>query len=404
MAGKLLTLADFSDPLLDAYRHNLKSAHTQPAGQDTFSSFDFSHDGSDYFASASTFRVGDDLVWVFGAVAPKDDFLRGVWRSQWLALGVASIAVLVAVFLAIGMARKISRPVLALINVMHRVGSGDLSARAQLSGSREFENLSTALNGMIGDLGDRLRLRHSMQLAMDVQQRLLPPGPPKLDRLDIAGHSTYCDETGGDYYDFLLIGQPPEQKLLLAIGDVTGHGIAAALIMSGARAVLRDRIDSTPQLPQLMNRLNTLIASDFGGRQLMTMHLSLLDPHSGMFQWANAGHDPPLIYDPAADSIKELEEGSVPLGVLPDGQYEQYAFGPLRPGQVIMIGTDGVWEMRNAAGEQFGKQRLREVIRATAAKPAGEIARNLLTTLAGFRGTVRCADDVTFVIVKYLPR
>src|SRR5258705_3868173 len=197
MAGKLLTLADFSDPLLDAYRANLKSAHTQPAVDTTVASFAFTHDGEEYFASASTFRVGDDLVWVFGAVAPKNDFLGGVWRSQWMSLGVASIAMLIAVFLAIGMARKISRPVLALVTVMRRVGSGDLSARAQLSGSPEFEHLSGALNRMIGDLDDRLRLRHSLQLAMDVQQRLLPPGPPMLAGLDIAGHSTYCDETGG---------------------------------------------------------------------------------------------------------------------------------------------------------------------------------------------------------------
>jgi phosphoserine phosphatase RsbU/P len=404
MAGKLLTFADFSDPLLNAYRANLKSAHTQPAGADTFASFDFSHDGEDYFASASTFRVGDDLVWVFGAVAPKNDFLGGVWRSQWMALGVATIAMLIAIFLAIGMARKISRPVLALINVMRRVGAGDLSARAHLSGSPEFENLSGALNGMIGDLGDRLRLRHSLQLAMDVQQRLLPPGPPSLDGLDIAGHSTYCDETGGDYYDFLLIGPPPSQKLLLAIGDVTGHGVAAALIMSGARAVLRDRIDSAAHLPDLMQRLNTLLASDFGGRQLMTMHLSVIDLQTGLFHWASAGHDPALIYDPAADDFKELDEGSVPLGVLADGDYEQYSFGPLRPGQIIMIGTDGIWEMRNAESELFGKDRLRQVIRASAARPAGEIARQLLTSLADFRGAARTTDDVTFVIVKYLPQ
>ena len=402
MAGKLLTFADFSNPLLNAYRASLKSAHTQPARGDTFASFDFTHDDEEYFASASTFRVGDDLVWVFGAVAPKNDFLGGVWRSQWLALGVASIAMLIAVFLAVGMARKISRPVLALVNVMGRVGSGDLRARAQLSGSPEFERLSGALNRMIGDLDDRLRLRHSLQLAMDVQQRLLPPGPPKMAGLDIAGHSTYCDETGGDYYDFLIIGENGTQKLLLAIGDVTGHGVAAALIMAGARAVLRDRIDGAAQLPDLMKRLNTLLASDFGGRQLMTMHLSTFDPHSGMFHWANAGHDPPIIFDPATSNFNEPDEGSVPLGVLPDGDYEQYTFGPLRAGQIILIGTDGIWEMRNSQNELFGKDRLREVIRASAAKPAGEIGRDLLTSLAAFRGGIKCVDDVTFIIVKYL--
>jgi sigma-B regulation protein RsbU (phosphoserine phosphatase) len=402
MAGKLLTLADFSDPLLDAYRGNLKAAQTEPAGDQTFASFDFKHEGAEYFASASTFKVGDDLVWIFGAVAPKDDFLAGVWRSQWMALAVATAAMLVAIFLAVGMARRISQPVLALIDVMRRIGSGDLTARATLTGSPEFEDLSGALNRMIGDLGDRLRLRHSLQLAMDVQQRLLPPGPPKVDGLDIAGHSTYCDETGGDYYDFLLIGDGLSKKLLLAIGDVTGHGVAAALIMSGARAVLRDRVDGLANLPNLMQRLNTLLAADYGGRQLMTMHLSVLDPQTGMFQWASAGHDPALIYDPSCDCFKELEEGSVPLGVLADGPYEEYSFGPLQPGQIIMIGTDGIWEMRNAEGELYGKQRMRDVIHASATKPAGEIARALLTSLAAFRGDSRTTDDVTFVIVKYL--
>jgi len=402
MSGKLLTLADFSDPLLNAYRANLKAAQTQPAGDDMFASFAFKQDGAEYFASASTFKVGDDLVWVFGAVAPKDDFLAGVWRSQWLSLAVATLAMLVAIFLAVGMARRISQPVLALITVMRRIGSGDLTARATLTGSPEFEDLSGALNRMIGDLDDRLRLRHSLQLAMDVQQRLLPPGPPKVDGLDIAGHSTYCDQTGGDYYDFLLMGDGPSKKLLLAIGDVTGHGVAAALIMSGARAVLRDRVDGSANLPDLMQRLNTLLASDYSGRHLMTMHLSVFDPKTGMFQWASAGHDPALVYDPSCDCFKELVEGSVPLGVLADGKYEEYSFGPLQPGQILMVGTDGIWEMRNAEGELFGKQRLRDVIHASATKPAGEIARALLTSLAAFRGNSRATDDVTFVIVKYL--
>jgi len=200
----------------------------------------------------------------------------------------------------------------------------------------------------------------------------------------------------------LLVGEGERKKLLLAIGDVTGHGVAAALIMSGARAVLRDRVDDTADLPNLMRRLNSLLASDYGGRHLMTMHLSVIDPHSGMFYWTNAGHDPALIYDPSCDCFKEMDQGSVPLGVLADGEYEQYSYGPLQAGQIIMVGTDGIWEMRNAEGEQFGKQRLRQVIHASATKPAGEIARALLTSLAAFRGDSRATDDVTFVIVKYL--
>jgi methyl-accepting chemotaxis protein len=397
-AGKLLTLADFSDPLLDAYRANLKPATTQPAAADSFNTFDFRHAGKDYFASASTFRVGDDLVWVFGAVAPKDDFLAAFWRSQWLALGVAAIALAIAVFLAIAMARRISRPVLSLTSVMRKVGSGDLSARANLAGSPEFEQLSTALNNMIGDLGDRLRLRHSIQLAMDVQQRLLPAAPPKIPGLDIAGHSTYCDETGGDYYDFVPID---DRKILLAIGDVTGHGIASALMMSAARAVLRDRAaGNNTSLGELMSRLHRVLAADQSGRNFMTMHLSIIDAATGQFRYASAGHDPALIYDPASDSFTELTEGGLPLGVLEDNHYSEFSHGPLKSGQVIMIGTDGVWEMRNPSGEEFGKPRLRELLRKSAHQSSPQIVSTIVTALTHFRGPTRPTDDVTFIIAK----
>src|SRR6185436_5810503 len=100
------------------------------------------------------------------------------------------------------LARRVSGPVQQLIGFMRRVGAGDLEARADFGGSREFRQLSDALNRMIADLRDRLRLRHSLGVAMEVQQRLLPSRPPQTRGLDVAGHSTYCDETGGDYYDF----------------------------------------------------------------------------------------------------------------------------------------------------------------------------------------------------------
>ncbi len=397
-AGKLLTFADFSDPLLDAYRANLKPTTTQPTA-DTFDTFDFTHAGKDYFASASTFRVGDDLVWVFGAVAPKDDFLADFWRSQGLALTVAASAVAIAVFLAIAMARKISRPVLSLTSVMQKVGSGDLSARANLAGSPEFEQLSTALNTMIGDLGDRLRLRHSIQLAMEVQQRLLPSGPPKIPGLDIAGHSTYCDETGGDYYDFLPIH---DRRVLLAVGDVTGHGIASALMMSAARAVLRDRAnDNHLSLGQLMSHLHRVLSIDQSGRNFMTMHLSTIDAATGQFRYASAGHDPALIYDPTNDSFTELTEGGLPLGVLEEGHYDEHSHGPLKPGQIILIGTDGLWEMRNPSGQEFGKPRIRDIIRQNASHPAATIVSSLVMQLAHFRGPTRPTDDVTFIIAKF---
>jgi sigma-B regulation protein RsbU (phosphoserine phosphatase) len=385
---------------VDAFRAQLRPEDLRTEADETFHSFDFSHDGTEYLASTNAFRVSDDLTWVVGALTPRSDFMAGVWRSQALALAASAGALLGAVALAVVLARSVSGPVLSLIGFMRRVGDGDLEARAELGGGREFRELSAALNRMIADLRDRLQVRHSLAVAMDVQQRLLPQRPPHVRGMDVAGHSTYCDETGGDYYDFLVLDKAAPDTLLVALGDVMGHGVAAALVMAGARAVLRDRVGTAGSLADLMNRLNVMLAADLEGTRFMTMHLSSLDSRTGTFRWVSAGHDPALIFDPAADRFDEIETSSLPLGVMEDTEYTEASHGPLRPGQVIFIGTDGVWEMPNAAGEQFGKPRLREVIRAAASGSAADLVQAVVDRLVAFRGESRPVDDVTFVVIK----
>jgi serine phosphatase RsbU (regulator of sigma subunit) len=401
--AKLFTLADAGDPLVDAYRANLRPEHLKPTDGQDFHRFEFRHDGTEYLGSTTAFPIGDDLVWVVGVAAPKSDFVGDVWRTQAVALAAAALAVLAAVLLAFALARAVSRPVLALIGFMDRVGGGDLEARAEFGGSREFRQLADALNRMIADLRDRLRLRHSLGIAMEVQRRLLPANPPRVRGLDVAGHSTYCDETGGDYYDFLVLDRAAPDAVLVALGDVMGHGVAAALVMAGVRAVLRDRAGTVGELAGLLGRLNRLISADHGGDRFMTMHLSVIDAKAGTLRWASAGHDPALIYDPAADRFEEVGEGELPLGVMDETEYAEHTHGPLRPGQVIVVGTDGVWEMPDAEGEPFGKDRLREAIRASAAGSAEAIAGAVRDRLVSFRGDARQVDDVTFVVVKVLP-
>jgi serine phosphatase RsbU (regulator of sigma subunit) len=399
-SGTLPTLADTGDPRVDAFRANLRPEYLRAPGGDSFHLFDFDQGGTAYLASATAFRVGGDQVWVVGAVAPEADLLADVWRSQYMALAAATVALVVAVVLAAALARRVSGPVLALIGFMRRVGAGDLEARADFGGSREFRQLSGALNRMIDDLRDRLRLRHSLDVAMEVQQQLLPRRPPQVWGLDIAGHSTYCDQTGGDYYDFLILEEAAPDGVLVALGDVMGHGVAAALVMAGARAVLRDRAGKAGSLAELLGRLNRLLAADLEGTRFMTMHLSVLDARAGTLRWVSAGHDPALIFDPVEERFEEIDAASLPLGIVADTQYVEHLYGPLRPGQVITVGTDGVWEMPNTAGEQFGKDRLRETIRGAAAGTAEQIAEALRGRLAAFRGACRPADDVTFVVIK----
>jgi phosphoserine phosphatase RsbU/P len=399
-AGELLTLGDMDDPLVEAFRGRV-SGDPLPAGaSESFQRFQFDRDGIQYLASTTAFRVGDDQVWVIGAMAPKADFLADVWRSQATALMAATGALLIGVLLAALMARSVSTPVLKMIGFMNRVGSGDLDAKAAFGGSQEFRNLADALNRMIADLRDRLRLRHSLGIAMEVQRRLLPSGPPKVRGLDVAGHSTYCDETGGDYYDFLVLDKASPDAVLVVLGDVMGHGVAAALVMAGVRSVLRDRATAAGDLAELMSRLNRLISADHGGDRFMTMHLSVIDAKTRSMRWVSAGHDPAILYDPATAAFSEVGEGDLPLGVMDDTEYREQTSAPLQPGQVLFIGTDGVWELPDAKGDQFGKDRLREVIREAAARTADEIAAVVRERLTAFRGDTKSVDDVTFVIVK----
>jgi serine phosphatase RsbU (regulator of sigma subunit) len=395
--GKLLTLANAGDPLVDAYRANLQEEHFPVTGDEAFHRFEFPLDGTDYLGSETAFKVGDDQTWVVGVVAPKSDFVGDVWRTQALALAAAAAAVLAAVAMAFLLANAVARPVVALTGFVRKVGGGDLDAKADIGGGAEFRELSAALNRMIADLRDRLRLRHSLDLAMQVQQQLLPAKAPAVPGLDLAGHSTYCDETGGDYYDFLVLDQTSGGSLMVALGDVMGHGVAAALVMASARAVLRDRA-TAGGLADLTARLNDMLATS--GDRFMTLHLSIVDPAARTFRWTSAGHDPAFVYNPSADAFTEDASGGLPLGVMPGAAYDEYSLSGLKPGHVILIGTDGVWEMPNGAGDAFGKDRLRDVIRASAGGTAAEISVAVRDCLEAFRGDAKRVDDVTFVVVK----
>jgi len=252
-------------------------------------------------------------------------------------------------------------------------------------------------------LQDRLRLRNSIAVARQVQSKLLPATPPKVCGLDIAGHSTYCDETGGDYYDFLTFDQNHAQ-LFVTIGDVIGHGVGAALPMAGARAVLRTRARAGPTPGKLLGELNRLLCEDFDGSGFMTMLIAVLDSQHMTIRWANAGHDPIVVYDPGEDQFFQLDGADLPLGISSDVTYSDFASDRLRPGQILVLGTDGVWEAANLNGEFFGKDRLRETIRRTAACTSTQIGAAIESDVDAFRGPASRTDDMTFVVIKISSR
>lgn len=188
--------------------------------------------------------------------------------------------------------------------------------------------------------------------------------------------------------------------LLVALGDVSGHGVASALLMASARAALRAAVSEGAGLAGLLTRVNRVLSTDARHGRFMTMILASIDARARTVRWASAGHDPIIIYEPARDAFIESEGGDMPLGIARDVEYEEYHQRDLEVGTTLLMGTDGIWESRNAHDEMFGKERLREIIRAYAASGAKATAEAIDAALKAFRGAVRAHDDVTYVVIR----
>jgi len=247
------------------------------------------------------------------------------------------------------------------------------------------------------------KVRHSLSLAMEVQQNLLPKTNPKIDGLDIAGKSIYCDETGGDYYDFLETGSPGEGTIGVVVGDVSDHGIPSALLMATARALIRQRCSAFGQIDRVVSDVNRQLAKDVedSGRFMTLLYIEI-ERSNQIIRWVNAGHEPAMIYDPDTDSFSELNGGnSLALGVFEDTEFKE-AQKEIAPGQIIVIATDGIWEARNSKGEMFSRDRIHKTIRRNATGTADDIQNAILDSLKRFQKEVKLEDDITLVVIKII--
>ena len=307
--------------------------------------------------------------------------------------------VVVGVLGVIG-ARAVTRPVKELDQAAQRLAGGDLEARAEVSAGGELGRLADSFNAMVPRLRDQVQLRQSLAVAAEVHEHLLPDAAPTLEGFDIAGVSLPCDETGGDYFDYLALS---EGRLGIAVGDVTGHGLPAALLMATARGLLRARADRAPTASDLLDGVNRQLARDALAGRFMTLFYLVLTPGSRTLAWANAGHEGALVLDPESGAVNSLEGGGVPLGIDADWRYEDLDGATLPKGGVMVIATDGLWEARDADGTMFGRERLEEVLREQADLPASDLRDAVLDALHAFRGEEPLRDDVTLVVVRDTP-
>jgi serine phosphatase RsbU (regulator of sigma subunit) len=248
-------------------------------------------------------------------------------------------------------------------------------------------------------------LRQALALAEEVQRNLLPQAAPGLAGFDIAGTSLYSDETGGDYYDFIHAPNEQPGRFGIIIGDVTGHGIAAALLMTTARAFLRMRSFQPGSLASVIDDVNKLLCADLADSgRFMTLFYLAIDVEKKRLHWVRAGHDPIILYDAATGLANDIpDKGGPPLGIVTEARYAENSAAGLIPGQVALLATDGLWEARNDKGEMFGKDRVRELLGRHSDLTAADIVTAVLEGLRAFLGDDQPEDDVTLVAIKVLP-
>lgn len=255
--------------------------------------------------------------------------------------------------------------------------------------------------GTMAFVTDMTEHKKSITLAAEIQKSLLPQESPYIQGFDVAGKTIASNEVGGDYFDFLLGQECSNDHFGVVVGDVTGHGVDAALLMTTARAFLRMRASQCGSISQIITEMNRHLTMDVhdSGR-FMTLFYLTIDLRSKQLSWVRAGHDPAIIYDPAQNKFEELQGPGLALGVEEEVSYEENKKSGLAAGQIIAIGTDGIWEAHNKDGEMFGKKRFRKILRQNANARAHDIIDAVYRDLDAFTVGLRPEDDITLVVIK----
>ncbi len=270
-----------------------------------------------------------------------------------------------------------------------------LHLRTQPFRDRRHQIVGTITVGI--DVTAQSRLEHQLDAARHVQQMLLPHTNPSVPGFDVAGAMFPALQTAGDYYDFLPLAG---EEWGLVVGDVSGKGLGAALVMVELRASLRSQLQNVHDLSEVLRRANQLLLQDFDAAEFVTLFFAQLNPRTRMLTYAGAGHNGFLLKSSGA--VIELPSTGIPLGLLDDPDLAASPTIPLSPGDLVVILTDGFHETL-AAGELLGIKRVLAAIQQVREQPASQILAALYRVARDFAGDGPQQDDMTGVVIKCLP-
>lgn len=240
-------------------------------------------------------------------------------------------------------------------------------------------------------------LQHDLEVARSIQQSLLPHSMPQVAGWDIAGWNQPADQTGGDYYDWQPLA---DGKCVLALADVTGHGIGPALLASVCRAYARANFRNQTTFVKAMEEINTAVAADVKEGRFITFVAAIVGPQDAKVELLSAGHAPLFLYLLKHDRFNLMEAHALPLGISDAFLSDPPHSFDLEPGDLLLLATDGFFEWEGSSGERFGTERLEASLRVARNKPAQEIISSLYHDVLRFAGGTRQMDDLTAIVVK----
>jgi sigma-B regulation protein RsbU (phosphoserine phosphatase) len=332
-----------------------------------------------------------------GALGPKLVLILLVVGVIFLFLEIAALAT------GVVLTRTITRSVADLYEATLHVRRGDFSHRVRVKQrdqlgvlGESFNEMTASVSELIEEQRQRQRLENEISIAREVQEQLFPRSIPSLEGLQLAAICRPARVVSGDYFDFIRLGP---SRVGIALADISGKGIFAALLMASLQAALRSTamIDGKAGTAELVSRLNDHLFRNTSDDRYATFFYAVYDCEAKTLTYTNAGHVAPFFVDEGG--LRELDEGGTVVGLFEDSPFTQRTLH-VTPGSVLVVFSDGLTEPENVYGEEFGTQRLKqEVLRQRHANPQ-RVAENLIAATEQWAGTPEQADDITVVVAR----
>jgi len=366
---------------------------------------DWENGGTSQLGSVQLFPSWKDVLsssYSFDYSDPNS-YLANTKMMAYVTLIVALIIIIISSFIGGRISKRIQQSLDSLVIGTRKIGEGDLDYKIGIKSRDEFYALATSFNLMtdnlkkyMAEMVEKERIEYDIKTASKIQSSILPERDPSLEGYDVISYFHPAKEVGGDYYDYLCL---PNNQLGIVIGDVSGHGIAAGLLMSMAKSCLYNQVKTSHQVEEVLFAMNNMVNELLHKRLLMSFCYTILDLKKRRLTYSSAGHHFPYHYSASEATLSSLESIAYPLGVRRNSRYDKKT-AHLKPGDLLIFYSDGIIETMDNKDELFGFERFEELIVRDAHLPPTELKQSILRELKEFaRGTPQ-GDDIALIIIK----